>query len=409
MRTSVILPSILSLFVAWPSHSQWVQSSTLDSVRHLATGDVNRGDFSTTAIVAGRSGGVPVSSDGGASWTMSAVGMANSNVLSVLVAGLGIFAGTTGGVYKSASGGTTWLSFNSGLDNLTVRALAASHPYQSNARLFAGTDGGIFVSTVNGTSWTSSSAGLTSLSVRALAIVGSKLLAGTNGGVFMSTDSGINWSPANTGLTNLSVRALVVSGSNIFAGTDAGVFLSTSTGSNWTAINSGLTNLNVRTFAAVGADVFAGSDSGVFRTSDNGASWIAVNAGLTSKAVHALALFGFGSAPNVIFTATDNGIWRRPLSEITTSLSFRPQQAPLDFRINPSGSISFTLTDPTRVKLTAHSPSGQKVAVLLAEELPAGSYTRRVDAEAATLPNGVYVYRLRVGDATESRTIARTR
>ncbi|HUL00735.1 MAG TPA: hypothetical protein VLX29_07760, partial [Nitrospirota bacterium] len=66
---------------------------------------------------------------------------------------------------------------------------------------------------------------------------------------------------------------------------------------------------------ACGSKILAGS--GVFLSVDNGASWTPVNTGLSNYTINALAVSS--DTLGYVFVGTDEGIRRRPLSEITTS------------------------------------------------------------------------------------------
>ncbi len=57
--------------------------------------------------------------------------------------------------------------------------------------------------------------------------------------------------------------------------------------------------------------------------------------------------------------------------------------------------ISYSLPEPGRVKLTVYDILGRKLAVLVDERQGAGSHSARLDASA--WPNGIYLYRLEAG------------
>ena len=274
----------------------------------------------------------------------------------------------------------------------------------SGTNLFAGTRGdGVFVSTNNGTNWTQGSIGLTNLSVWALAVSGTNLFAGTvGGGVFLSTNNGASWTQSSIGLTNLSVWAFAVSGTNLFAGTSGGgVFLSTNNGTSWTEADTGLINTSsVWAFAVSGTNLFVGAyGGGVFVSTNNGASWTAVNTGLTDIYVQALAISGTN-----LFAGTWKGIWRRPLSQIVTSVQHSPGELPGSFRLeqnypnpfNPSTMIEFSIPERGFVKLSVLNILGQEVETLADGEMSAG--THRLQWNAGNKPSGIYFARL----ATES-------
>jgi len=286
----------------------------------------------------------------------------------------------------------------------TVLSFASSGIY-----LFAGTSGGgVFLSFNNGTNWAAVNNGLTNTGVSALAVNGINLFAGTGGGVFLSTNNGTNWTAVNNGLTNFNVRALAVSGTNLFAGTDGGVFLSTNNGTSWTAASTGLTNTSVYALAVSGTNLFAGTFSGgVFLSTNNGTSWTAVNTGLTNPNVNALAISG----TNIFAGTSGGGVWRRPLSEMITSVQLLPGELPAAFRLeqnypnpfNPTTTISFSLPSKSFVSLKVFDALGREVSVLLFEALPAGTYARQWDA--TTQPSGVYFYRLQAGSFTETKKL----
>src|SRR5690606_5596773 len=210
------------------------------------------------------------------------------------------------------------------------------------------------------------------------------------GGVFRTVD-GVVWQATNTGLTSLYVHAMLDEGVPTVA-TDSGIFRTF--GGNdwiWAAANTGLTTHNVRTFAYVPllfGTVVAATDKGVFRADNFAAteiSWSALNDGLTDLNVRALAFSAFGS----LFAGTNSGIWRYD-GIYASSVRFQAGSR-MDLRISSSGSAFFTIDSPSRVSLTVHALTGQKVAVLLDERLRAGSYVRRVNTSG--LAPGLHVMR----------------
>ncbi len=66
---------------------------------------------------------------------------------------------------------------------------------------------------------------------------------------------------------------------------------------------------------------------------------------------------------------------------------------------NPSTTITFDLLASSSVKLDVFNTLGQKVATLVNEQLPAGSYKTTFDA--AELPSGLYFYRLEAGQFSQ--------
>jgi hypothetical protein len=431
--------------LVWPAQeikAQWVQTNGPYG------GTVNALVASGTNLFAGTyDGGVFLSTNNGTSWSQT--GLTNTNVHALAVSGTNLFAGTGwAGVFLSTDNGTSWTAVNTGLTNTNVYALAVS-----GTNLFAGTlyNGRVFLSTNNGTSWTAASTGLpTNISVYALAVSGTNLFAGTyGGGVFLSTDNGTSWTAVNTGLTNTNVYALAVSGTNLFAGTSpGGVFLSTDNGTSWTAVNTGLTNTSVRALAVSGTNLFAGTYlGGVFLSTNNGTSWIAVNTGLTTNVVYSFAVSGTNlfaggggvflstnngtswtavstgltnsvdafavSGTNLFAGTSGSGVWRRPLSEMMTSVKevhssltesyALEQNYPNPF--NPSTTIRFSLPKSGYVTLKVYDLLGRQVETLVDGERTAGTYSvewtpKNLASGVSSkggYASGVYFYRIQAG------------
>jgi hypothetical protein len=146
---------------------------------------------------------------------------------------------------------------------------------------------------------------------------------------------------------------------------------------------------------------------GVFLSTNNGTSWTAVNADLAYTTVNALAVSPNGAGGTNLLAGTAGGVWRRPLSEMITSVKRLSTDLPTHFSLdqnypnpfNPATRISFSLPSESIVSLKVFDALGREVSILLADELPAGSYARQWNA--AALPGGVYFYRL-VADAIPS-------
>lgn len=91
------------------------------------------------------------------------------------------------------------------------------------------------------------------------------------------------------------------------------------------------------------------------------------------------------------------------------SLAVDPDAAPAAYRLdgnypnpfNPRTTIHFSLPEAQHVRLTVHDVAGREVAVLADGVRTAGRHT--VAFEAASLPSGVYLYRLEAGPFSEVR------
>ena len=192
-----------------------------------------------------------------------------------------------------------------------------------------------------------------------------------------------------------NISALAVSGTNLFAVTGGGVFLSTNNGTSWAAVNSGLYNNPVYALAVSGTNLFAGTYGGVFLSTNNGTSWTAVNSGLTGAYVFALAVSGTN-----LFAGTDSGgVWRRPLSEMITSVRQNATEMPTNFQLqqnypnpfNPSTTIVFSLPHTSYVTLKIFNTLGQEIATLINQQQDAGWQQVKWNANVSS---GDYFYRL---------------
>lgn len=225
------------------------------------------------------------------------------------------------------------------------------------------------------------------------------LLEEPKGGFELSSDCGLTWQPGD----------LWPRFSGIFAWCSNGNIL-------WSAIGGWLhfpdTARIIHSLSALLAlphgGVLAGSDgTGIYLFSDNGDSLGTANEGLTDLHIHAFALDSAG----YVYAGTDAGVWRRPLSEMTTSVG--PVTAEMPHQIlmyqnfpnplNPSTTIRYELPRSAIMRLSVYDILGREVSVLVNERKNAGSYEVKFDA--AGLASGVYFYRLQAGDFTQTKRL----
>ncbi len=399
MKKQMIL-ALLTLLTISSVFGQWVQVYS-HSKSHIIAND--------NYIFAADYIGIIRSSDNGATWSEVNNGLTNRQVTAIGLNGSNLFAGTyEGGIFLSTDYGNNWTAVNTGLTNMKVYSFAFS-----GNNIFAGTQGGgVFLSTNNGTNWTPVNNGLYGLSNYALLANGTYLYAGTRGeGVFYSTNNGTNWLQYETGLTNLNINDLAVIGSNLFVGTDGGgVFVSTNNGKNWSNVNLqliwliGVKNYFANSFVVSGSNLFAaiGGD-GIFQTSDNGISWKRVTANLNST-YESLAIKGTD-----IYVCTFYEIWKRPLSEMITSVKNTLENLPHEYSLaqnypnpfNPTTKIKFGLPENTFTKLIIYDVLGREVKTLLNNELSAGYH--EVEFNSSNLSSGIYFYSLQVKEFTSTK------
>jgi hypothetical protein len=165
------------------------------------------------------------------------------------------------------------------------------------------------------------------------------------------------------------VYALAVSGTNLFA-TSNNIFLSTNNGTNWTVVGTGY-DRGALSLAVSGTNLFAGT----------------------------------GGTPS----SELGGVWRRPLSEMITSVENPSVDVPSQFSLeqnypnpfNPTTTIVYGVRSREFVELKVFDVLGREVAVLVSEHLEPGSYKATLDANR--LASGVYTYRLISGNLVETK------
>jgi hypothetical protein len=294
----------------------------------------------------------------------------------------------------------------------------------SGTNLFAGLEGsGVFRITHNAPGWwTITPTNLKDTKVYSLAVRDTDIYAGTEGGIFRSTNNGVDWTAVNNGLTNLDVRALAVNGANLFAGTSGGgVFLSTNDGASWTPVNNGLTGLalDVLSFVFSGNNLFVGTwRGGVFLSTDNGANWTAVNTDMMSSDVHpASVVHGLAIVGTDLYAGTRGaGVWRRPLSEMITSVKNMPDKHPITFSLhqnypNPFNhftTIDFQVPKSARITIKIYDTLGREVRKLINSFYDEGNHSATwdcLDNFGHNMSSGIYLYYM---ESTDFRQVKKT-
>ncbi len=155
-------------------------------------------------------------------------------------------------------------------------------------------------------------------------------------------------------------------------------------------------------FAAIG-------EVGVYLSTDNGTNWTQVNLGLSDFEGYA---FSLAVSSPYLFAGNYNGVWRRPLSEMITSVgSSKGKNLPARFALeqnypnpfNPTTTINYQLPTNSVVALKVYDVLGREMATLVNERQSAGSHSVRFDAN--NIPSGVYFYRLEAGGYHDTRKL----
>ena len=136
------------------------------------------------------------------------------------------------------------------------------------------------------------------------------------GYVHLSSDYGISWSflESDIGWAGNGVLGLFINGNIIMKSGTYELFITMDTCNTWTKIASIKSQVGLSWSSNSLEGMLIGTDSlGVFLFSDEGDSLGSRNEGLTNLNVQALTLGNNG----YVYAGTGNGVWRRPLSEVT--------------------------------------------------------------------------------------------
>lgn len=179
--------------------------------------------------VAIKGAGLFLSTDSGASWTLSASDINAAEVGIISGGAQRVFAGTLGtGVAWSDNGGSSFGNVQAAAEIPQIVTGIAVDSGDLN-KLYLATGGqGVLYSADGGAYWRGSTDGLGSSFLLCLAAHprrAGEVYAGTTMGVFLSTDGGLSWSAINQGLNNKNVTSLVFDSLEpglLYAGTEGG-------------------------------------------------------------------------------------------------------------------------------------------------------------------------------------------
>jgi photosystem II stability/assembly factor-like uncharacterized protein len=335
-------------------------------IRAVAVDPVNE-----NAVYAGGSGGVSGSTDGGVTWSSTALSAYTTLVIADPSAPGSLYAltGTSNGcnsdnalLFATTDAGAHWSSAVSPLNTgcildatfTGVRTSIAITPTDSNTLYLAESnsmDGfSAILKTTNGAAdWTILWDWFSGLTAPVLALAvdptqSAGVYAGmddttSSGGLFKSADGGATWT--NTGMTSSAVTLLAIDPGNphvIYAAEEGhsttpagfqGIFKSTDAGQTWAASSAGLSALigarsNTATALLIDpADtqvLYLGtSASGVYQSNDGGATWISINGGLTSLEIRSLTIANGPS--HAVYAATSGGAFKYAGSAVSATLN----------------------------------------------------------------------------------------
>jgi photosystem II stability/assembly factor-like uncharacterized protein len=274
-------------------------------------------------LLAGGSGGLAHSSDGGQTWEQAKLeeGVASVTALAASPAfatdHVALVATLESGILRTGDGGSTWQSSSFGLESLEVSALVWSSP----EHLLAATDEGLYRSRDAGRSWRRLSME-TDPDCEALACLpdGTLLAAPSAGGLLRGRVDETSWSTCAPEDWQINALIDTADGAWLVGESEQGILRSDDQGASWQAV-SGQT---AYVFARVDGRIYAGTIFGVCVSEDHGRSWSA----LPTPPIHDLhVLQSLGEqlllAGNCsgLFAATPGQTWQSLVDEIDMPLT----------------------------------------------------------------------------------------
>lgn len=191
------------------------------------------------------------------------------------------------------------------------------------------------------------------------------------------------------------------SGYNANSSAAGHVFRTTNRGTTWTNVTGDLPDIPVNSIVLDPSNpvhIAVATDLGIFETTNGGTNWMQQNAGMANVSVVDLDLRPDG---NLIAATHGRGMFKSAVQfYVPLGVNEIPSDLPQAFALrqnypnpfNPTTTIPFALQERSTVRLKVYDAVGREVAILVDEELPAGSYTSPFDASG--LASGVYFYHL---------------
>jgi photosystem II stability/assembly factor-like uncharacterized protein len=349
-----------------------------------------------------------------------------------------------GGLGRSTNGGSSFFSGTSGLD-LTYSNWMTPYVIDKNnpAKLYAGTYK-IHRSTNRMQSWTPISPDLANAHVQNLGTIttidaaksdSNVIYCGTDdANVWVTTNGGANWTKINNGLprrwvtrvavhpNNAALCYVTLSGYKVDS-TGSHIYRTTNYGNTWTSISTNLPDAPINDVIVYPIEpaLFIATDAGVMMTSNAGTNWgVLGGASLPSSVpvhdltfhlgTHKLIAWTHGRGAFAITVPPFAGVHNIG-TEIPAGFKLH-QNYPNPF--NPETKIRFDITqfvgngrDRSAVNLKIYDITGKEIAVLVNEELKAGTYEANWHAGAKA--SGVYFYTLTAGNFKETKRMVLVR
>ncbi|MBK7666365.1 MAG: T9SS type A sorting domain-containing protein [Sphingobacteriaceae bacterium] len=347
---------LLSIFTitSFTAFSQWSVTAVFSTGEDCfyGLGKVLASDASSNALVA--------SSDEGATFPSSNVGVPGSGLSFGAVNGGTIYAYRNTGIYSSTTG-NNWTAMTTSAMSATTEVIKDIAVISSNS-VFAVTNpisgNGIKIYQLSGTTWNFKAnipVGTAPLSLCMENMNGELWIGTTTTLNIKSTNGGTSWAAANGTLspTNWWDKYVLCEGATsttLFFGTYGGrLFKSTDGGSTWQTTYSIATGNTISIsdiYVINNNEILMGCDSGFVYTKNGGSTWTKSNLGFTySGGVLQDPLAKVTASANYVFAATKNGkVYRRLKSEVFAGIN-ELNLITIESKVYPNPANDFTTVE----------------------------------------------------------------
>ena len=298
----------------------------------------------------------------------------------------GFFGSQHSGVVQFMDSDYSYFSRGS-LTGHAVRALASLE-----GALHAATDSGLFRTQDSGKTWIAASGMLGRTPFRCVAAGASRLYAGPDsGGAYQSTDGGASWPPMGTGWSAGAALAFAEFGADVYAGTETGLYRLAGGSGAWTKVDGGLQGTRITALAVLRDHLAVVTDDGL-QVSREGSAWRRFDEGMADRKVLSLA----ADATHLYAGTAEDGVWKRPVAEITVGLRETKSRRAGDggfagLQHHPARGLEYHLTRPGHARIVLRAPDGRLVRIL--DEGVRAAGTHRTGLGSGLAP-GIYLAEL---------------
>jgi photosystem II stability/assembly factor-like uncharacterized protein len=223
---------------------------------------------------------------------------------------------------------------------------------------------------------------------------------GSGGGITNTVDGGLTWNAQTSGTTNDVTSLFFISPTRGWAAAGGSILSTTDGGLTWiTQFEDSSNGFSSVYFSTPALGWAAGGT--IIATTDSGATW-QQQANCTADSLSSVFFTsgsqGWALGLNGIILHTGNGGINASVQSVQSPGSLQSTVFPNPMQENAA--IRFSITSTSAVKLELYDLSGKKLETLLEETKAAGEYIVPVNKQGYS--NGMYFYRLQVGDAAET-------